>query len=165
MRRWTGLVQLSFFHPLFCHAKQTINKTTLSPLLAGRQYCSLQCIQCFAFHRNWYFDKKKTYFPACSLWMKRFLRSWGEQSHRCCCSSRRSGLEQACSSDCGVAQWMRNESWAAVGSCSHRFRPVSSCWSLLLWLTAPHLFTTRLLLGGGSAELAEARSACRTSSS
>lgn len=25
---------------------------------------------------------------------------------------------------------MRNESRAAVGSCSHRFRPVSSCWSL-----------------------------------
>lgn len=38
--------------------------------------------------------------------------------------------EQDGSSDCGVAQWMRNESRAAAGSCSHRFRPVSSCWSL-----------------------------------
>lgn len=55
---------------------------------------------------------------------------------------------------------------AAVGSCSHRFRPVSSCWSLPVWLTALHLFTTRLLLlGGGSAELAEAQPACRPSSS
>lgn len=48
----------------------------------------------------------------------------------CVCAGSRQGRLAVVAPAADVAQWMRNESRAAVGSCSHRFRPVSSCWSL-----------------------------------
>lgn len=51
----------------------------------------------------------------------------------CCCSpgcKRVVCREKGCALT-GGAQWMRNER-SGRGSCLHRFRPVSSCWSLAL---------------------------------
>lgn len=94
-----------------------------------------------------------------ALWLFKVEKTCCSRWSELACSCLNSSM--ACSSGCGVAQWMRNERRAAVGSCSHRFRPVSSCWSLRLTDSSALVYHTAAAaaVGGGSAELAEAHPA------